>query len=305
MKKMFLASTIALLTLALSANARPQHRDYGDDNEESDQTDVSYEETSDELTSNSEESSTYEDVSYKDMDADKGGDDNQSSFLDEKLHYGVHVGLGFAGTWGNEEAAGLYFDPNYGPYLGVKDPYAGYMGVVVDMGFMLNYRLHEYISFAPEINVRVLGYFRESDCYYLHVPGEGDFPLDENMTMFYINVPLLARITPFNTFYAEVGAEVNLNVSSSFSLSNSDYEYEQDMGGTWKGQTIGFGLIIGGGKTIEFEGHYIDVGGRIVFDLSRIEADQMVDMSSTNGTYRNAVGTKSWGFQFVCNYYIK
>ena len=277
----------------------PQHRDYSDDAEE-----VSYEETSDDQERNSEESGDYEDVSYKDMDSDNSGKDSRDIFFDEKLHYGAHIGFGFAGTWGNEETEGMYYSPSYGPYLGVKDPYAGYLGAIVDIGFMLNYRLHQYVSFAPEINIRVLDYFRESDCYYLYVYGEGDFPLDENM-MIYVNIPLLARITPFNTFYAELGAEINLNVSSSFSLSNADHEYDEDMGGTWKGQTLGFGLILGGGKTIEFEGHHFDVGGRIVMDLSRIEADQMVDMTATNGTYRNPVGTKSWSIQFVTNYYIK
>ena len=263
----------------------------------------------DEDRSQNDESS-FEDVSYRDLDADKKQEEKKPGFFDDPFHVGVHLGIGYAGTWNNENAYGMYYEPNSGElYLAEKDPYNGYNGILADFGVILNYHLGKYLSVVPEINFRIIDYFRESDCWYLkvtHNDGTQEAaPLDENMMMMDLNVPLVLRVTPAPVFFIDLGAEANVNFTTKYSLSNDDYDYEEDMGGVWKARRFMWGIVFGAGTTLDVDGLFFDIGARAVIDMSAFEEDQLVDMFAMNGTYRNPVGTRMWGIQLVLNYYIK
>lgn len=228
---------------------------------------------------------------------------SMEEFLQKPLHFGMHVGLGFAGTWGNEEVLGMYDPETFD--LSVADPFDGYLGVNVDIGFIVHYRINEMFSFVPEVNIRILEYFKESEVWYLRV-NQGWYysrePLDENMLLVDISIPLMARYNPIPMFYVEAGIQFNLNLYGDFSLSNEDYDYEESMG-DWEGETFGFGFNIGAGVTLPLKKYMADIGLRLAMDLTRMEADQMV-YNAANNTYRLPVKTRAWAIQLVTNMYF-
>lgn len=236
----------------------------------------------------------------------KGG---KGDFFADDLHVGMHLGIGYAGVWGSELAHGIYLT-NGTLEEGDKDPYAGTFGMMGDIGIVINYHLGSLFSIVPEVNVRIINYSKESEIWKLRVIDEyGNFkeiaPLDENMMIVDVNVPLILRITPTPSFFIDLGADLNMNVSSKYTLSNNDYDYEEDIGGYWATEQFKWGGIFGLGTTLSIsESLYLDVGGRLVVDMSRIEKNQLVDMVALNGTYRNPVGAKTWGVEFVINGYM-
>lgn len=257
------------------------------------------------------EDDSYEDAGHKDPDAEEENKEkeNKGDFFADDLHVGMHLGIGYAGVWGSELAHGIYLT-NGTLEEGDKDPYAGTFGIMGDIGIVINYHLGSLFSVVPEVNVRIINYSKESEIWKLRVIDEyGNFkemaPLNENMMIVDVNVPLILRVTPTPSFFIDLGADLNMNVSSKFTLSNSDYDYEEDMGGYWATEQFKWGGVFGLGTTLSIsESLYLDVGGRLVVDMSRIEKNQLVDMIALNGTYRNPVGAKTWGIELVINGYM-
>lgn len=258
-----------------------------------------------------EEDDSYEDVGYKDMDADKRSKkkEDKGDFFAEDLHMGMHLAIGYAGIWGSELAHGIYLTSGT-LEEGDKDPYVGNTGVMGELGFALNYHLGRLFSLVPEVNVRFIDYFKESEAWFLVVYDQyGTITdvaaLEENMLLVDINVPIILRVTPVPVFFIDLGVELNVNVSSKFTLSNDDYDYEEDMGGYWATETFKWGVVFGLGTTQSLaENMFFDIGARVVVDMSRIEKEQLVDMTALNGTYRNPVGAKTWAIELVINGYM-
>ena len=255
-----------------------------------------------------EDDTAYEDVAYRNLDENKKKEEpSKPKFQDTPLHVGAHMGLGYAGTWNNQDAYGAYLNPNtWEIELTEKDPFAGYMGFIVDFGIVINYRLASIFCLVPEINFRMVDYMKESEVWYLKVDRgwyTERYPLDENMMVMDINVPLMMRLT-FGMAYFELGGELNLNLTTSFTLTNSDFDYEEDMGGYWNANTFVWGLVFGGGATLDMDGKALDIGLRVIVDMNAIEKNELVDMSALNGTYRKPVDTRMWAIQLSMAFYF-
>jgi len=350
MNKLFFMTLVGIIALAVSADARPRSSSYDDsDDEESyvnaDDDDDGYSsskknrrqsadryEDEDSYVDDDEDDTpkskkkgkknrrddddedaddAYEDVGYKDLDANKRTKEKEDKgdFWAKDMHMGIHLGVGYAGVWGSELAHGIYL-VNGQLEETDKDPYVGNTGFMGDIGFVLNYHLNSLFSLVPEVNIRFIDYFKESESWFLIVHDEYGYitdvaPLDENMLLIDINVPIIVRVTPVPVFFIDLGVELNVNVSSKFTLSNDDYDYEEDMGGYWATETFKWGVVFGLGTTQSLaENMFFDIGARVVVDMSPIEKNQLVDMTALNGTYRNPVKAKTWAIQLVVNGYM-
>lgn len=229
-------------------------------------------------------------------------------FYSQSVRVGGHAALGVSGTYGNEKAAGIFYDKDSKSYvIDERDPFEGYLGVNGTFGGIALVRINNLITFAPELSFRIVDYFKQSDVWSIEVTDSYGYdktePVDENMMIMGIAIPLMIRVNPVPQFYVEAGAQLNLNVAGSFTLDNSEYDYSEDMG-DWKVEFFGVAVNAGAGVTVPSRGHYMEFGCRFSLDLTRLEADEVIHHDANTGAYRDPVETKGWHVQFVYNYFI-
>ncbi|SHK35855.1 outer membrane beta-barrel protein [Fibrobacter sp. UWEL] len=303
MKKSLISAIALACTMVVAANAQDDYEDYAYEEGVAESAPESDSDYSTAKSSYSSEVTKSEEVPVA-MELP-----GQNASEKPKNRLGFHLGMGFSGTYGNEKAAGYYYNPTTDKfYVGEEDPFAGYLGLNFDLGLMYVFFVNSKIAIAPEFNFRVIDYFKESDIYYAKV--YDDYwhrttyePVDENMMLFDIAIPVMGRFYAAKNFYAEAGVQFNLNLAGSFTLDNAEYDYSEDVG-DWAGESFGVSLNFGGGASFNAkDGGLIELGVRFMLDLTRLEADEKVN-NEANGSYRDAVATKGWHIQFVCNYLL-
>lgn len=319
MKKSFLSAAALVLTMGLSAYAQDDYEDYAyDEGVAESAPESSYSEVSDDAEADLNEyastakgrteelkeanaaSSAAEESSY---DSQYSSGSSVSASVDKPLRYGGHVGIGLSGTYGNEDA--LIVGGRYGFSGRLADPFSGFLGINVDLGGIVSYRINKMFAVSAELNLHIIDYMKESEVWNIEVSdgyGYHEEPLDENMMLVDISIPIMARFYPKESFYIEAGAQVNLNLAGSFTLDNTDYDYSEDMG-DWKGESFGLSVNVGGGFVQPIGNSLVEFGARFILDMTRLEADQIVYNGNT-GEFRSPVATKGWHVQFVCNYFI-
>lgn len=304
MKTSYLGAIVLACSMVAAANAQDDYEDYAYDEGVAESAPESY----DEDVSTAKSSYDYSSEVTKSEEVPVAMDlpEDKSASSKPKNRFGFHLGVGLSGTYGNEEALGYYYNPNTEKYdFDERDPFDGYMGLNLDFGFMYVFYINNRIAIAPEVNIRLIDYFKESDIYYARVHDDWGRtyyePVDENMMLVDISIPVMGRFYATKNFFAEAGVQFNLNLAGSFTLDNAEYDYSEDVG-EWNGETFGVSLNFGGGATFDAKnGHAIEIGLRFILDLTRLEADEMVK-NDANDSYRNPVETKGWHLQFVCNF---
>lgn len=313
MKKSFLSAAALVLTMGLSAYAQDDYEDYAyDEGVAESAPESAYSEVSDDAEAElNEYASTAKGRTEELKEANAASEasaepshessaSSGSTFDGNPIRYGGHFGLGLSGTYGNEDAL-----ISRGSYAYYADPFSGFLGLNVDLGGIVTYRINKMFAVSAELNIHIIDYMKESEVWMLEVQdgyGYREEPLDENMMLVDLSIPVMARFYPTDAFFVEAGVQINLNLAGSFSLDNTDYDYSEDMG-DWKGESFGYSVNIGGGIVRPAGNGLVEFGGRIILDLSRLEAEQIVYNANT-GEYRSAVATKGWHVQFVCNYFI-
>lgn len=306
MKKSFLSVFAFACALTVAAYAQDDYEEYAPGQD--DYADNSYM-SSDEDVSTAKSSYSYnvETVSdQKEVDKIVSGSGDESSSV-KKLRFGGHFALGYSGTYGNEKAAGLYYNPQKEAFeIGEKDPFDGFLGLNMDIGFMIVYHINNQFAIAPEFNLHFIDYFKESDVWYVKIHDRNGWyhnePLDENMMLLDFSIPVMARFYASSNLFVEAGVQINLNLAGSFTLDNSEYDYSEDVG-DWSGEFFGFGINAGFGYAVEKNGRVFELGARFMMDLTRLEADERV-LNKANESYRDPVATKAWNIQVVLNYLI-
>lgn len=299
MKKLFIASAIAMM--CLSANAFAEDDGYGNDIPA-----ARSEGTVDDGYGNKLPSSN--EPEYKSFEEARSSSNNGQR---PKLQVGVHMGIGYAGFYDYPT------DEDFIDEFGKNE----WGGLSFDLGIVLKYRLNPLISFVPEINFGV-SYFSEEikgsegyDSYWKW------YKVNDTRTLVNFNIPLALRLNvPF--VYLEAGARLNLNF-----VTSHDYEYTDENGNAlqyydreegeyknvtrkaddeWEVKTFVPSLMAGLGTTFLINGHEVDLGIRAFWDLTAIEEHDKLFYETDDSRYLKAVdvGSKIFSIQFVLNYFF-
>lgn len=298
MKKLFIASAIAMM--CLSANAFAEDDGYGNEIPAARSEGTIDDGYGNKLPSNEPE--------YKSFDEARSSARNGQR---PKLQLGIHLGIGYGG---------IYDYPTDQDFLEDFEENE-WGGLSWDIGLVLKYRLNPLISFVPEVNLGV---------YYLSEEIKGSeaydtywkwYKVNDTRTLVNLNVPLALRLTvPY--VYLEAGARLNFNF-----VTSHDYEYTDENGNAleyydredgeykkatqkaddeWKVKTFIPSLMAGLGTTFLVNGHECDLGVRVFWDLIGIEDKDKLFYEVDDTRYLKVVEdtSKLFSVQFVFNYFF-
>lgn len=301
MKKLFIASAIAMM--CLSVNAFAEDDGYGNDIPAARSEGTVDDGYGNKLPSNEPE--------YKSFDEARSSSNSSNNGQRPKSLFGVHLGIGYASFWDYPT------DKDFEMFFGKNE----WSGVSMDFGLVFKYRINPLISFVPEFNLGI-SYFMEEiegseDYDFLW----GAYKVNDTRTLININVPLAIRLTvPF--VYLEAGARLNLNLSTSHDYEYTDrdgnnlqyYDWEDDeyknvtrkAEDEWKVKTFIPSIMAGLGTTILINGHECDFGVRVFFDMNGIEEKDKFVIEDDRSDRIKVVKdeTKIYSIQFVFNYFF-
>lgn len=265
MKKLMIASAIAMM--CFSANAFAEDDGYGNEVPSAWNDGTVDDGYGNKLPSNQSE--------YKSFGEARAAAGNNQS---RQFNIGGHFDLGVGGYWDYPK-----WQKN------------SWISVSFDLGGVFKYRINNLLSVVPELN---LGFTHTSR-------NQGEYDgrdIDETRMLFNINIPVTARVTPIQHFYAEAGFRLNFNLATSHTMdlaSSGDYYYDDSRSvdlDKWNASTVVPSIVVGLGGTIRSKNHDMDLGLRLVLDLTTIEGDDI--------PYWGKIETKQWAIQFVMNYYL-
>ena len=208
---------------------------------------------------------------------------------------------------------GSYWDyPN--DYLGDND----WIGVTMDLGGLINYRINSLLSIVPELNfgfnVSMREIARGTSWWY------GDYKVNETRVLFNINIPVTLRVTPMPFLYVEAGGRISLNLGTDHTLDYYDQDNEKidvpkefSQLEKWKVNTFVPSIVAGIGGTVD----KFDIGARLILDLGGIEKEDKftIPVYDENGNFKFDENgfpitktakndTKNWTVQLLMNYYF-
>lgn len=308
MKKMFLF--LASLSLVGTMAFAQDDYDYGDDYGEA--TSASDDEYSDVGGGSSEPAAeeaapASSDVDYKSMDDESKkvsrDEGTKPAFFDKPFNMAGHIAFGFGSFWDTPE---MYDNATWRQNVGMDtNPYDEWLGYSVSFGMAFNYRFIDILSVSPELNLGIRGFVRNLDTYYSYWLGTY-VNVNENLFMFDIEVPILARVMPTQQIYFEAGPQFSVKLVASHSIDYvDDYSGEtiySDADGSWECASFFTTLIIGGGAMLDVDGKLFDLGLRLVMDMTKLEKDDTEMMDLNGGTFKDE--TKMWTIQIVVKYWF-
>ena len=270
MKKLFIASAIAMM--CLSANAFAEDDGYGNDIPAARSEGTVDDGYGNKLPSNEPEYKSFEEArssSYGSPSKGSKKNDNQ------RTRFGLHLGIGFASL------ANYPTDKDFVRQYGENE----WLGVSGDIGLIIKFPLNPILSFVPELNFGMTYLSEEikgaggNDYYW------GEYKVDDAKTLYNINIPLMLRLqAPF--VYLEGGARLSFNIDT-----DHEYEYKypdgtkikyidkngeektlkRDAEDEWKVKTFIPSVVAGIGTTFFASGLQCDLGLRFIWDLRGVE----------------------------------
>jgi hypothetical protein len=332
MKKLILASTIAMM--CLSANVFAEDDGYGNDipaarqegtvddgygNKLPAADDEPEYKTYEEARSGSNGTATYGTSTYGNTSNGTASSDASTiSYPSPVLNFGIHFGFGLGFL------AGYPTNDLYTEYMGKKDDWDNYS---FDIGLVVKYRVNDFVTVAPEVNLGIGLSMREIGSGYDWRYKE--YKVNENRAFINMNIPLVVRVTPIPYLFVEAGGRLNFNLGTGHSNDYTDKDgnpymvYDSDKGEyvkyseereEWKVRTFIPSLVAGIGGTFRANNHDIEIGVRFNYDLLGLEKDDKVDfydeelgMFVTNDKNEKLVvtnETKWLSLQFYFNYYF-
>ena len=302
MKKMFLFLAAASLVSTM-AFAQDDY-DYGDDYGTEASSDDGYTDMgSDEPAA--EEQKPASDVEYKSMDDDSKkvsrDEGDKPAFFSKPFNMAGHISFGIGSFWDVPE---MYDNATWREAVGMDtNPYDEWLGYSISFGMAFNYRFMDLLSASPEVNLGIRGFTRNLDSYYSWRYGYVD--INENLFMFDIEVPLLARVMPTQQIYFEAGPEFILKLVASHSIdyvADDGSTLYSDTDGSWECASFYTSLILGGGAMLDVDGKLFDLGLRLVLDLTKLDKDNTELPDLNGGTFKDE--TKMWTVQIVMKYWF-
>lgn len=253
------------------------------------------------------------DVEYKSMDDESkktSRDESATSpFFTKPFNMAAHVAIGFGSFWAVPDQ---YDNEAWRKANGLdSNPYDEWLGYSVSFGMAFNYRFIDILSISPEINLGVRGYVRNLDTYYSWWY-DTYVNVNENLFMFDLELPILARVMPTHQVYFEAGPQFTVKFVANHSIDYvDDYSGEtlySDTDGSWECSSFFVSLILGGGATLDIDGKLFDIGLRLVMDMTKLEKDNKdyhevdADGQPTAATFKDE--TKMWTLQMVVKYWF-
>ena len=308
MKKMFLllASLSLVSTMAFAQDDYDYGDSYGTEEAASTSDEGSYESSA---PAAAEQPAS--DVEYKSMDDESkktSRDESPTSpFFSRPFNMAAHVAVGFGSFWAVPEQ---YDNETWRKAMNMDtNPYDEWLGYSVSFGMAFNYRFIDILSISPEINLGIRGFVRNLDSYYSYHYGYVD--INENLFMFDLELPVLARVMPTHQVYFEAGPQFTVKFVGNHSIDYVDDQgntIESDTDGSWECASFFVSLILGGGATLDIDGKLFDIGLRLVLDMTKLEKDNTdypeFDSNGvpTGSTFKDE--TKMWTLQLVVKYWF-
>jgi len=121
------------------------------------------------------------------------------------------------------------------------------------------------------------------------------YSMKATFSFLYIDIPVVARISPAPNFFIDAGAYLGINVSASATaeVESIGYEYTEDLDSDMK-KTMDFGLIAGLGYSVTDK---IDIYFRAVFGLTN-----MIDMDKAGSYFTSSDDDSSSNYGSYSNY---
>lgn len=270
MKKLFIASAIAMM--CLSANAFAEDDGYGNDIPPARSEGTVDDGYGNRLPSNEPEYKSFEEARASSYGSSSKGSNSNN----QRARLGVHLGAGFSFV------ANYPTDKDFVRQYGDNE----WVGASVDLGLILKFPLNPIISFVPEINFGITYLSEEikgADGYdeYWH-----EYKVNDAKTLYNVNIPLMLRLqVPY--VYLEGGVRLSFNFDTDHEYEYTDkdgnqlkyYDYEdgdykavkRDAEDEWKVKTFIPSVVTGLGTTFLAGGLMCDLGLRFIWDLRGIE----------------------------------
>lgn len=304
MKKMFLLLAAASLVSA-TAFAQDDY-DYGDDYAPEASAPAADEGYTDVGSSEPAAAEPASDVEYKSMDNEetkvKRNEGTKPAFFEKPFNIAAHIGLGYGTFWNVPDA---FDDAAWRETFEMdSNPYDEWLGLSVSFGAAFNYRFTDLISVSPEFNFGIRGFFRNLETYYSWWY-DSYVDVDENLFMFDIEIPILARVMPTQQFYIEAGPQFSIKLAANHSITYTDEwgtELASDDAGSWECSSAFVAIVVGAGATVDIDGKLFDIGARFIMDMTKLEKDNTDYPNLDGSTFKDE--TKMWAIQLVVKYWI-
>ena len=209
------------------------------------------------------------------------GDASAITYPSPVLNFGIHFGFGLGFL------AGYPTNDLFTQYMGKKDDWDSYS---FDIGLGVKYRINELVTFAPEVNIGVGLSIREIGSGYDWIFKE--YKVNENRAFINLNIPLVVRVTPIQYLFVEAGGRLNFNFGTNHSVDYTDADgnalmvYDSEKGeyvkyseelDEWQVKTFIPSLVAGIGATFRTNNHDVEIGVRFNWDITGLEKDDKVD----------------------------
>ena len=209
------------------------------------------------------------------------GDASTITYPSPVLNFGIHFGFGLGFL------AGYPTNDLFTQYMGKKDDWDSYS---FDIGLGVKYRINELVTFAPEVNIGVGLSIREIGSGYDWIFKE--YKVNENRAFINLNIPLVVRVTPIQYLFVEAGGRLNFNFGTNHSVDYTDADgnalmvYDSEKGeyvkyseelDEWQVKTFIPSLVAGIGATFRTNNHDVEIGVRFNWDITGLEKDDKVD----------------------------
>jgi len=189
---------------------------------------------------------------------------------------GARLAVGYGIIWGLEDDwSGGENDENPG-------------GIDLELGAVGRYEISSLIHFTPELLFRYASYSQDDDL------GEREFSQMD------LEIPLLVRANATPKFYAYIGPQLGLNLSSDVSLKAkvadkvSGETTAHSVSEKVEQTSFGLSVAVGGGYYVMDK---LGVDLRIGFGLTELYPD-------SNGKFVDLSGAKDLSFKLGANYWI-
>lgn len=226
------------------------------------------------------------------------------SFAEGKsFFWGPRFSLGRVDTWHNDIV--MIYDEGGMPYSH-EDRYKGARGTSVEFGAVAIYRLNDFFEIVGEVNFgkRQLGPMDNGvyyDTVYYDIMGYAHRKnLMESISWYQASVPLLFRFKTIKKIYFDVGAVLNVVLSTNHALGE---EQEIDLGtfntSVCRGSTVfAIGIELPMSANVVF-----DMGFRFMQDLTRFD-DGMDVWMENESLYLESSPTRLRNWQIYYAIYL-